>query len=332
MAISAPSQIQTNYDFAKAVLSDAGLPVTDNNAANLLRWIKTEKPSNQFWYQGNNPLNLNTQRQPDGYDRYPSIGEGAQRTAAFLAMPNYKNVRAVLANNGSPVDFSAAVIRSPWAESHYGVASAGAPSQYIVPGRGLDYLAGIPAPPVFNYQGQNVGGAPPAGASNQLGTAGAPGATLDALNNPTRAAGTCNPGGGLQIPVSISITGVKTVNIFTGCQVKGLIGGLCVGFGAGIMLTGMVVIATRSKTAQQAIGVASGVATGGASRVAGVARGIQSSRVERRADQDDEYYESLPEASAPVPRNRRQANRQAEDIFDRLGVSRPLGATADEPF
>jgi hypothetical protein len=158
------------------------------------------------------------------------------------------------------------------------------------------------------------------------------GVTTEALNNPTRAAGTCNPGGGLQIPVSISITGVKTVNIFTGCQVKGLIGGLCVGFGAGIMLTGMVVIATRSKTAQQAIGVASGVATGGASRVAGVARGVQSSRVERRAAQDDEYYESLPEASAPVPRNRRQANRQAEDVFDRLGVSRPLGATADEPF
>jgi hypothetical protein len=331
VAISAPSQIQTNYDFAKAVLSDAGLPVTDNNAANLLRWIKTEKPSNQFWYQGNNPLNLNTQRQPDGYDRYPSIGEGAQRTAAFLAMPNYKNVRAVLANNGSPVDFSAAVIRSPWAESHYGVASAGAPSKYVVQGRGLDYLAGIPAPAVYNYQGQNVGGAPPAGASNQLGTAGAPGATLDALNNPTRAAGTCDPGknnggtSGWVIPHT-------SVAIFTGCQVKALIGGLCVGFGAGIMLTGMVVIATRSKTAQQAIGVASGVATGGASRVAGVARGIQSSRVERRAAEDDEYYESLPEASAPVPRNRRQANRQAEDIFDRLGVSRPLGATADEPF
>jgi len=228
-----------NYSWTADVLTRAGVPASQNNVGNLLRWIATEKPSASYWYQGNNPMNINSQHQPDGYDRYGSLAEGAQATAELLRKPDYRDIYAVLARDGSPLDFSAAVVRSPWAESHYGVAAAGAAPKWIVQGRGLDYIATIPLPPKVV-----------AGQSLDLGSAGTPlsGATLAGHGGEI---GCTAKGGGISLPLGGGTWG-------TACQVKALTGGLLVGVGAVVAVVGLVVLAGTTKVGQTAISAAGG--------------------------------------------------------------------------
>ena len=228
-----------NYTWTADVLTRAGLPASTNNVGNLLRWITTEKPSAQYWYQGNNPMNLNTQGQPDGFDRYGSLAEGAQATAQFLRMPNYRDVYAVLARDGSSTDFSNAVVRSPWAASHYGVAAAGAAPKYIVAGRGLDYIAQIPLPPKVV-----------AGESLDLGSAGNP-LSGSQLAGKGGSLGCTAKGGGISLPLGGGTWG-------TACQVKALTGGLLVGVGAVVAVVGLVVLAGTTKVGQTALSTVGG--------------------------------------------------------------------------
>src|SRR5271170_4757674 len=124
---TAATLVPTNYIWATTLLVDAGAPPTPNNVSNILAWMSAEEPAGN-WYDRNNPLNasLGTSAS-DGTGSYPSLTVAAQQTAAMLAQANMSGILAALKANADPATFSAAVVRSPWASSHYGVAAAGAP-------------------------------------------------------------------------------------------------------------------------------------------------------------------------------------------------------------
>lgn len=113
------------------------IPYTFNNVNNIQRWMTAEEPSSSWWH-ANNPLNINASGA--GFDTFPNLSQAATSTANLIAS-GYPGILKALQQDASPALFSAAVVTSPWAGGRYGVAAAGAPSQYIVAGRGLDYIA-----------------------------------------------------------------------------------------------------------------------------------------------------------------------------------------------
>jgi hypothetical protein len=117
----------------------ADVPYTVNNVDNIVRWMTAEE-SPSDWFHHMNPLNINAGG--SGSDTFPNLTASATATAALI-YGSYSGITNALEQNASPNNFSAAVVSSPWAFSHYGVAAAGAPSQYIVAGRGFDYIANI---------------------------------------------------------------------------------------------------------------------------------------------------------------------------------------------
>lgn len=121
----------------------ATVPITLNNIENIERWMEAEEPSGD-WFHNNNPLNINAGG--SGSDTFPNLAVAAQKTAQVITQPNMAPILDVLLNDAPPPTFSAAVVSTPWAASHYGVAAAGAPLKYIVPGRTITYLATIPLP------------------------------------------------------------------------------------------------------------------------------------------------------------------------------------------
>ena len=137
---AAPPTSWTAGLWAAAVLGLAGLPVNATNVQNLLMWMPFENYSSS-WDYNNNPLNasLGTSAS-DGTAPYPNLSTAAYYTAKMLQQSNMSGIYQVLQQSGSPSAFSAAVVQSPWASSHYGVVAGGAPPQYAMPGRGLDYL------------------------------------------------------------------------------------------------------------------------------------------------------------------------------------------------
>lgn len=122
------------------------VPLTLNNVENVERWMTAEnKPTD--WAPRNNPLNASLgTTASDGTAGYANLTAAAQYTAKMILQKNMSGIYQALASNAPPAVFSAAVVKSPWAGSRYGVAAAGAPAKYIVPGRGLDYIANIALP------------------------------------------------------------------------------------------------------------------------------------------------------------------------------------------
>lgn len=100
-------------------------------------------------------------------------------------------------------------------------------------------------------------------AGNGQGNAGTGNSSASAAGG---AGGTgCNLGSqGINIDAlsSVPLVGglAPKVTIFNACQVKGIVGGLLVGLGAAAMLTGVVLIASKSKTVQGAAKTAIGIA------------------------------------------------------------------------
>jgi hypothetical protein len=120
------------------------VPVTLNNIENIERWMSAEEPSAD-WYDRNNPLNASVGTSAsDGTGSYANLESGAQNTAKELTQSNFSNILSALTQNASPAAFSAVVVSSPWASSHYGVSAAGAPAKYVEAGRGLDYISTLP--------------------------------------------------------------------------------------------------------------------------------------------------------------------------------------------
>ncbi len=139
-----------NYGWAALTLQNGRFPITQNNVDNLARWMTAEEPAGN-WYHARNPLNINASGY--GFDTFPDLATAARVTAAVIRQSNMAGIAGALAADASPSAFSAGVVAAPWAESHYGVAAAGAPPQYRVPGRGMDYIATLPLPPHIEAPG-----------------------------------------------------------------------------------------------------------------------------------------------------------------------------------
>jgi hypothetical protein len=103
-----------------------------------------EPPS--FWWHANDPLNVNNLSQ-GGQESFPSLADGIVATAAVLRQSNMRGIYDVLAADGPLSAFSAAVVASPWAASHYG----GDPN----------HIANIPLPPEVPGPGTPPSPAPP---------------------------------------------------------------------------------------------------------------------------------------------------------------------------
>ena len=131
MAINSPQ------DFATAVLSDLGAPVTANNVKTLVDWIAAENP----WPPPrNNPLNNGLgSGGGSGLGSYPSLEVAAQYVAQNLSSGNYGYPAVVSALKSTPQrhSLSRPSSISSWAGGHY---------------QGTDYGAGY-----------TVNGTPPAG-------------------------------------------------------------------------------------------------------------------------------------------------------------------------
>ena len=128
----------TNYEWAGMVLLAAGLPVTENNEANIVRWMAAEQPDSDWWNGTHlNPLDV-ADYSNNSYG-FPSLAAAANATAAVIRQSNMAVIYDVLARNGGLADFSAACAASPWSTGGY----HGHP----------DAIASIPQQPVVTAPG-----------------------------------------------------------------------------------------------------------------------------------------------------------------------------------
>lgn len=106
--------------WASLVLSDIGAPVTQHNIRDMERWMTGENPPSDWWNR-NNPLNASLgTNSSDGLGSYSSLGVGAMETARMIEQNNMEGIDAALRADAPTSQFSAAVVESPWANSHYG--------------------------------------------------------------------------------------------------------------------------------------------------------------------------------------------------------------------
>jgi len=109
---------RTNEDWAKLVLLDGGWPLTDQNVAVMLRWMRQENGPHDWWNR-NNPLNNGYGSGGGaGLGSYPNLGDAAMYAAANLHR-GYPAVVADLAAGTSADATAAAIWASPWSSSHY---------------------------------------------------------------------------------------------------------------------------------------------------------------------------------------------------------------------
>lgn len=110
----------TQADWATQVLTDAGLPTTQNNVNNVVRWMVAEEPPSNWWNR-NNPLNASLGTSAaDGTGSYTDLSTGALYTAKMIRQSNMSGIFNALNANADVSAFSAAVVASPWASGHYG--------------------------------------------------------------------------------------------------------------------------------------------------------------------------------------------------------------------
>ena len=129
----------TTDAWAALVLSDAGLPVTANNVANLTKVIRAESLGNLFpsgatgnWLRDNNPFNVAgfyggtaTSQFGTTVYTYPTPEAGAAATAQEINSPVMSSIRAALAADAPASLFGSAWGSSGWAAGGYGGANIG---------------------------------------------------------------------------------------------------------------------------------------------------------------------------------------------------------------
>ncbi len=109
----------TPTSWATAVLKYLGAPITQNNIDNITRWMRAEKGAD--WFNRNNPLNSSVGTDSiDGTGSYPNLGVAARNVAGMINQGNMSGIKQALMSNAPLPTFSAAVVESPWASSHYG--------------------------------------------------------------------------------------------------------------------------------------------------------------------------------------------------------------------
>ena len=298
--ITAPVQQATNYAWAQQMLVDGGFPTTANNIRKVVRWMWAEQ--NRNWttivngVNHNNPLNINVTGNGAGTDVFPSLSDSANAVGSVWldTYSNYTALKNNLMADGSIGDFSAALVASPWAKGHYGHDS--------------QILLQIPDPPVLTIAGQNLGS-----------VTGAQGASVPPPpGSSTKTPGQCSSGGGV---------GAFGIHLGTGCQIKGLVGGLLIGAGIGTAVVGLVILASRSQTVQAAAKTAAGLVapetraatlfgSGGGQLTGAVRQRRQKSAAAKEADQLDRM---AAESMARQGRNRREQEAMDRETFRREG-------------
>ncbi len=111
----------TSESWAVALLSAAGLPVTQNNVDNILRWMQLENSNGAtFLHNGqsvNNPLNI----MPGGVlGSFSNVQLGVYMTSQVLRQSNMSVIYSALKNNAPWNAFAQALVQSPWDGKHYG--------------------------------------------------------------------------------------------------------------------------------------------------------------------------------------------------------------------
>lgn len=110
----------TNYDWAKMILLDGGWPVTTDSVTALVRWMRQENGTNDWWNR-NNPLN-------NGWGSGGGGGTGSYATLEIAAKmvvemlhgnPGMSPIVAALASSAPSATIESAIWASPWASSHY---------------------------------------------------------------------------------------------------------------------------------------------------------------------------------------------------------------------
>jgi hypothetical protein len=112
----------TNYDWAKLVLLEGNWPQSDNNVTVILRWMRQENGTNNWWNR-DNPLN-NGYGAPGagGTGSNPNLIVAAENAAHALqrgAGGGYSGIVAALAASASPAATAQAIWASSWSSSHY---------------------------------------------------------------------------------------------------------------------------------------------------------------------------------------------------------------------
>lgn len=111
----------TNYDWAKIILLDGGWPVTTESVTAIVRWMRQENGTNDWWNR-NNPLNNGWgSGGGGGTGTYASLEIAAQMVVEMLrGNPGMSPIVAALAAGAPSSTIESAIWASPWASSHYG--------------------------------------------------------------------------------------------------------------------------------------------------------------------------------------------------------------------
>ncbi|MEP6480403.1 MAG: hypothetical protein ABJA94_00165 [Rhodoglobus sp.] len=110
----------TNYDWAKLVLLEAGLPINDTTVTVFTRWMRQENGVDDWWNR-NNPLNNGWgSGGGGGTGSYDSLQSAAQNAAeALLSNGGYSGIVAAFSAASSTDSIEQAIWASSWASGHY---------------------------------------------------------------------------------------------------------------------------------------------------------------------------------------------------------------------
>lgn len=111
----------TNRDWAQLVLLSGGWPQTESNITVIMRWMRQENGTDNWWNR-NNPLNNGFgSGGGGGTGRYANLVVAAQKAAEALGkLSGYRGIVAALASGTTPTDqIELAIWNSNWASGHY---------------------------------------------------------------------------------------------------------------------------------------------------------------------------------------------------------------------
>ena len=110
----------TNRDWAQLVLLSGGWPMTEENTTVIMRWMRQENGTDNWWNR-NNPLNNGWgSGGGGGTGRYANLVIAAQKAAEALhSVGGYRGIIAAFAANADSATIEAAIWASPWASGHY---------------------------------------------------------------------------------------------------------------------------------------------------------------------------------------------------------------------
>jgi hypothetical protein len=110
----------TNRDWAQLVLLSGGWPQTETNITVIMRWMRQENGTNNWWNR-NNPLNNGWgSGGGGGTGRYANLVIAAQKAAEALnSLVGYRPIIAAFAANADSATIESAIWNSPWASGHY---------------------------------------------------------------------------------------------------------------------------------------------------------------------------------------------------------------------